>query len=239
MNLITSTNLSLAYDGRVVAENVTFTLDTGDYLCVIGENGSGKSTLMKAVTGAIKPYSGTLTLSDELKKCGIGYLPQTSRIQRDFPASVREAVLSGCVRRDRLGFLWGADSRRRAAEAMEMLGISDLASKSFGELSGGQRQRVLLARAFCASELLLVLDEPVTGLDPDAAHDMYDAIRLINSGGCAVMMVSHDVQCALREANRVLSMCRGHSFFGTVNEYAAHEASDELIDERRHSHEHH
>lgn len=237
--LISAENVVLAYDGYTAAENVNFKLERGDYLCVIGENGSGKSTLLKAVTGEIRPAGGKLIISPELKKAGIGYLPQQSRIQRDFPASVREVVVSGCVRRDSFGLLWGKKSHERAKDCMNLLGVSDFADKSFGELSGGQRQRVLLARAMCASDTLILLDEPVNGLDPDAAHEMYRAVRMLNEErGCAVMMVSHDVSCVLREANHVLSMCRGHSFYGTVEEYAAHERMDNEKDEHMHEHHH-
>lgn len=239
--LIEVRDLTLAYEGKPVAEKVSFVLPAGGYLCVVGGNGTGKSSLMKAVIGDIRPAGGELLLADRLRKNGIGYLPQQSEIQRDFPASVREVVLSGCVRTDQYGLVWSGRSKKRAAEAMEMLGISDLRSKSFGQLSGGQRQRVLLARAFCASSDLLLLDEPVTGLDPEAAHGMYEAIQQINQEqGCAIMMVTHDITCALHEADHVLSMCRGHSFFGTVTEYLAHEAKDEAEDEKlHHHHDHH
>lgn len=236
-NLITAEALTLAYDGHTAAKNVNFKLNKGDYLCVVGENGSGKSTLMRAVIGEVKPAGGKLLLADSLRAGGIGYLPQKSKIQRDFPATVREVVLSGCVRRDRIGVFWKNESRKKAMTAMELLGISDLSGKCYGDLSGGQQQRVLLARAICVSEEILLLDEPVTGLDPDAAHEMYHTIRTLNREvGCAVMMVTHDVSCALREANTVLSMCRGHSFFGSVDEYRSHEARDEAVDEQRHHH---
>ncbi len=238
MILIKAIDLTLAYDGHVAAEHVGFTCSSGDYLSVVGENGTGKSTLLKAITGEIKPAAGLLDIAPEVRKAGIGYLPQQSKIQRDFPASVKEVVLSGCVRRDGPGLFWKKSSQKRAADAMEMLGIADLSARTFGELSGGQRQRVLLARAACVSETLLLLDEPVTGLDPDAAHGMYEAIRRINRAGCAIIMVTHDVQCALREANSVLSMCRGHSFYGTVAQYEKHERIDEAEDEARHPHEH-
>jgi len=237
MELITAQNLTLAYDGRIAADRVSFTLPKGGYLCVIGENGSGKSTLLKCITGSVSPVGGTLSLAPELTKNGIGYLPQQSKIQHDFAAAVREVVLSGCIRRNPLGLTWNRACRERAAEAMEMLGIAPLANRSFGELSGGQRQRVLLARAMCASDMLLLLDEPVTGLDPDAAHEMYEAIRTVNKErGCAVMMVSHDVPCALREAELVLSLCSGHSFFGSVDGYLIHEQRDEEVDRERHHH---
>ena len=238
--LITAEHVTLAFDGHTAAENVNFTLGRGDYLCVIGENGSGKSTLLRAVTGEVKPASGKLTLAPELRKQGIGYLPQQSKIQRDFPASVREVVVSGCIRRDSFGLFWKNDSRKLADEYMKLLKVDAYADRGFGELSGGQRQRVLLARAMCASDTLILLDEPVNGLDPEAAHEMYHAVRMLNEErGCAVMMVSHDVQCALREAKHVLSMCRGHSFYGTVEQYGAHERSDEETDERLHKHHHH
>ncbi|MBQ4354467.1 MAG: ABC transporter ATP-binding protein [Clostridia bacterium] len=243
--LIKAEKLVLAFDGHTAAENVHFTLKEGDYLCVVGENGSGKSTLLRAITGEVRPAGGKLELAQELLKKGIGYLPQKSKIQRDFPASVREVVLSGCTRRDGFGLFWKKESKKKADDAMELLRIADLADKCYGDLSGGQQQRVLLARAVCVSDALLLLDEPVTGLDPDAAHEMYHTIRTINrQTGCAVMMVSHDVSCALREADHVLSMCRGHSFFGTVAEYRRHEQMDEAADEKRHaghdhSHGHH
>ena len=239
MNLIEAKDVTLAYEGYTAAEHVNFRLEAGDYLCVVGENGSGKSTLLRAVTGEVRTAGGSLTIAPEVRKAGIGYLPQQSKIQRDFPASVKEVVTSGCIRRDFLGLAWKKESHRRAEEAMELLGIADLSAKRLGDLSGGQRQRALLARAICVSETLLLLDEPVTGLDPDAAHEMYDAIRRINrEKGCAVMMVSHDVQCALQEAGHVLSLCRGHSFFGTVEDYMKHEQIDELADEARHHHSH-
>lgn len=237
MNLIESHDLTLSYDGVVAAEHVNFTLAEGDYLCVVGENGSGKSTLLKAITGEVKPAGGLLSVAPALKKRGIGYLPQISKIQRDFPASVREVVLSGCVRGDGRGFLWSRDALKRAADAMDMLGVADLAQKTLSSLSGGQRQRVLLARAMCVSDTLLLLDEPVTGLDPEAVHGMYEAIRRINlERGCAVMMVSHDVSCALREAKHVLSLCRGHSFYGTVEGYRRHEKLDDEADDAMHRH---
>ncbi len=235
MELITAKDITLAYDGHTAAKHVNFELQDGDYLCVVGENGSGKSTLLRAITGEIKPVAGKLTIDNEIKRGGIGYLPQQSKIQRDFPASVREAVLSGCVRREHFGPFWSNESKKRAADAMELLEIGKLADKSFGELSGGQRQRVLLARAICVSERILLLDEPVTGLDPEAAHEMYRAIGMINrEKNCAIMMVTHDIQCALREASSVLSMCRGHSFFGTVAEYTKHEQLDEEYDKHLH-----
>lgn len=239
MYLINAKDVTLAYDGHIAASHVNFTLGRGDYLCVVGENGSGKSTLMKAITGEVKTAGGILEIDKTVLKNGIGYLPQQSKIQRDFPATVREVVLSGCVRDDSFGLLWKKESKKKAEDAMKMLGISSLAEKCFGDLSGGQRQRTLLARAVCVSNDLLLLDEPVTGLDPDASHEMYSAIRMISrERGCAVVMVTHDVGCALKESDHVLSMCKGHSFYGTVEEYSEHEKIDLEIDEKRHNSSH-
>ena len=238
MELIKAENLILSYEGYTAAKNVHFSLSEGEYLCVVGENGSGKSTLLKTIIGELKPAGGKLTISPEIQKGGIGYLPQQSVIVRDFPATVREVVRSGCIRRDLYGIAWKNESKKHAEYFMSLLRVDKIADKCFGELSGGQKQRVLLARALCVSEKILLLDEPVTGLDPDAAHEMYSVIRMLNREvGCAVMMVSHDVQCALREADFVLSMCRGHSFFGTVEEYKTHEKIDDEFDEKRHHHD--
>ncbi len=206
MELIKAEHLVLSYDGNVVINDLSFAVRAGEYIAIVGENGSGKSTLLKAITGELKPVSGTLSRCDELKKHGVGYLPQQSAIQRDFPASVYEAVLSGSIRRDSFGFGWSAASRERADEYIHLLGICKLKNRSFQELSGGQKQRVLLARAMCASDKLLLLDEPVTGLDEAATEDMYRAIRLVNENGAAVIMVSHDRKRAEAEAERLICL---------------------------------
>ncbi|MBQ7600165.1 MAG: ATP-binding cassette domain-containing protein [Clostridia bacterium] len=237
MNLIEARSVVLAYDGRTAVSNLTFDLEEGDYLCVVGENGSGKSTLLRAITGDITPAGGKLLISPVLKKHGIGYLPQQTAIQRDFPATVEEVVLSGCVKGDSFGLSWKRESKKRAAEAMELLKISSLSKTCIGELSGGQRQKVLLARAMCASDRLLLLDEPTTGLDPASAHELYETIGKINEEKhCAIVSVTHDIQCALEEARHVLSLCRGHYYFGTVEGYRAHELHDAELDHSMHHH---
>lgn len=206
MELIKAENLVLSYDENVVIDGLSFAVQPGDYIGVVGENGSGKSTLMKAITGELKPVSGTLVRCDEIKKYGVGYLPQQSAIQRDFPASVYEVVLSGNIRRSSFGFGWSSESKERADEFIHLLGICRLKNRSFQDLSGGQKQRVLLARAMCASDRLLLLDEPVTGLDEAAAEGMYEAIRLVNENGTAVIMVSHDIKRAEMECSRILHL---------------------------------
>lgn len=204
--LIRAKGLTLSYDGSAVVKDLSFTVRAGDYIAVVGENGSGKSTLMRAVTGEIKPAAGEITRSRDIKKYGVGYLPQQSAIQRDFPASVAEVVLSGNIRRNGFGLTWSSASKERSKTYMELLGVSALSNRSFSELSGGQRQRVLLARAMCASEKLLLLDEPATGLDEGATEDLYAAIRLVNRQGTAVMMVTHDLQRAEKEASGAIRL---------------------------------
>lgn len=220
MAILKCENASFAYDGRTVLENVSFSLDAGDYLCVVGENGSGKSTLIKGLLGLKAPESGTISYLDGLRSTEIGYLPQQTRTQRDFPASVSEVVLSGCLNRLGGRFHYGREEKERAAENMERMGIDELKNVSYQELSGGQQQRVLLARALCATKRLLLLDEPVTGLDPIATGEMYNLIKLVNlCDGISVTMVSHDIHEAVRYATHILHLGHKQLFFGTSAEY--------------------
>lgn len=220
MAILKCENASFAYDGRTVLENVSFSLDAGDYLCVVGENGSGKSTLIKGLLGLKAPESGTISYLDGLRSTEIGYLPQQTRTQRDFPASVSEVVLSGCLNRLDGRFHYGREEKERAAENMERMGIDELKNASYQELSGGQQQRVLLARALCATKRLLLLDEPVTGLDPIATGEMYNLIKLVNlCDGISVIMVSHDIHEAVRYATHILHLGHKQLFFGTSAEY--------------------
>lgn len=219
MSLLTCRDLSFGYDGRVVLSGVNFTVEEGDYLCVVGENGSGKSTLIKGLLRLKTPQSGRIESGDGLSANEIGYLPQQNESQRDFPAGVWEVVLSG--RLNRLGarpFYTRAD-RAEARRSMERLGVLALKNRCFSELSGGQQQRVLLARALCATRKLLLLDEPVAGLDPLVTADLYQLIaRLNREEGLTVIMVSHDVQAA-QYATKVLHLGQTQLFFGDVSAY--------------------
>ena len=221
MSLITCENLTLAYDTGVVASGVSFTLEAGSYLCIVGENGSGKSTLLKSVIGLHPVDGGTLTVDPSVRKSGIGYLPQHTPAQRDFPASVREIVRSGCLKRSGLCPFWRASDKKLADEAMARMGIDHLAGRCYRELSGGQQQRVLLARAYCATGKLILLDEPIAGLDPMAMTEMYGMIADLNREGVAVIMVSHDVSAAVQYATHILHMGKTTSFFGTTEAYLA------------------
>lgn len=210
-------DLALGYDGHAIVEHLNFSVERGDYLVVVGENGSGKSTLMKTILHLIPPLSGQITLGDGVTKNRIGYLPQQTPIQRDFPASVEEIVRSGTVGGRFRPFLSAAD-KARAAENMERMGITALAKAPYRDLSGGQQQRVLLARALCAADSMLLLDEPTSGLDPLVTEQMYGLIADLHRAGMTVIMISHDVAAAMRDATHILHVGKT-LFFGTRQEY--------------------
>ncbi len=223
MALITCKDLSLGYENTRVAEHLSFTVEEGDYLCIVGENGSGKSTLMKTLLGLRPPRAGQIEFGGGLHKNEIGYLPQQTPIQRDFPASVQEVVLSGCLSRCGLRPFYTKEEKALAARNMQRLGIANLARRCYRELSGGQQQRVLLARALCATRKLLLLDEPVAGLDPKVTAELYDLVAELNrDDGITVIMISHDIAAALRYASHILHIGEGQRlFFGTAAAYLA------------------
>lgn len=218
MALLTVENLKLGYEGKIVAEGLNFTVNSGDYLCIIGENGSGKSTLMKAILRLNQPISGKIETGEGLKPSQIGYLPQQTEVQRDFPASVLEIVLSGNLGHSGLRPFYTAAQKTAARKNIERMGISNLTKSCYRELSGGQQQRVLLARALCATTKMLLLDEPVSGLDPAVTAEMYELINKLNKDGITVIMISHDISAALKFSTHILQIGR-EIFFGTKNEY--------------------
>ncbi len=212
-------DVTLGYDGKAVQTGITFAVEAGDYLCIVGENGSGKSTLVKTVLGLLPPLDGRITFGDGLRAGEIGYLPQQTIVQQDFPASVREIVLSGCQGRRGFSPFYTAQDRQRAARAMERMEITDLAGRCYRELSGGQQQRVLLARALCAAKKVLLLDEPTAGLDPYVTEEMYALVRSLNrEDGMTIMMISHDMTAALKYADHILHV-GACPFFGAKEEY--------------------
>lgn len=220
--ILRASNLTCGYETRPVIKDLSFDLKERQYLCVVGENGAGKSTLVKTLIGLIPPLSGGFEMGEGCLSGEIGYLPQYASVQRDFPASVKEIVLSGTLNAKGFHPFYTSTDRIRAARAMKRLGLTDMARECFRNLSGGQQQRVLLARAFCATRKLLVLDEPVAGLDPKATAEMYDIVKRINQeDGITVVMVSHDVCCAVSQASHVLHLGHHTRFCGTVEEYRA------------------
>lgn len=220
MALITCTNVNMGYEGKIILENINFSISEGDYLCIVGENGSGKSTLMKGILKLKSLMSGSIVMGEGLKDIEIGYLPQVNNIQKDFPASVYEVILSG--RLNQLGWrsFFTKKDKEIILEKMEMMGIKHLMHHSFQSLSGGQQQRVLLARALCATRKLLLLDEPIAGLDPIVTQEMYQLIREINQKqGITIMMISHDIGVAIKYATHILHLGQKQLYFGEVEEY--------------------
>lgn len=225
MSLILCKDLDLAYEGRKIVTDLNFEVNSGDYLCIVGENGSGKTTLMKTLLGLKSYSSGTIKFGEGLKSNEIGYLPQQTEIQKDFPASVKEVVLSGCLNQCGMRPFYNKEEKDMAAGNMEKLGITDISGKCYRELSGGQQQRVLLARALCATRKLMVLDEPVTGLDPKASSDMYETIEKLNQkDGITIIMVSHDMEAAVKYGSHILHVANTPLFFGTKEDYLNSEA---------------
>lgn len=226
MSVLACQDLAFSYDGKDVLKGVNFTLKQGEYLCIVGENGSGKTTLMKGLLRLNKPTKGKIVTGDGLKPNEIGYLPQQTQIQRDFPASVYEVVLSGCLNSMGRRLFYGKKHKQLVIDNLEALDILSLKNKCYRELSGGQQQRVLLARALCATQKMLLLDEPVTGLDPVAAEEFYRMIEKLNSEkGITIIMVSHDVKGVVSHASHVLHLDGVQKFFGTMEEYKNQEWS--------------
>ena len=218
--LLDCRDAALGYEGKPVWEHLNFQVRSGDYVCIVGENGSGKSTLVKSLLGLLHPMAGEIVRSPSLRSGAIGYLPQQTKAQKDFPATVYEVVLSGFLNRRGFRFFYTAAQKTEALQAIGKLGILELKDRCYRELSGGQQQRALLARALCAASRLLILDEPITGLDPAAAQDLYKTLRYLNEKeGMAVVMVTHDLRAALENARTVLHIGGRSWFYGTVEDY--------------------
>lgn len=218
MSLININNASIGYEGKSIISNINLKINEGEYVCIVGENGSGKTTLMKCLLGLIQPLSGSITFGDGLKQNEIGYLPQQTKLQKDFPASVNEVVMSGCLNK-KFTLFYSKEQKEIAKKNMELTGIYHQRKKCFRELSGGQQQRALLARALCATTKLLILDEPVTGLDPKASADMYSLIKSLNEKGITVIMVSHDITASVNNASKILHLSKDNYFYGSAHQY--------------------
>ncbi len=220
MNLINVENLSFTYDGKLALEDLNFNIELGDYLCIVGENGAGKSTLIKGLLNLKQATKGKITMENGLKPFEIGYLPQQTQVQNDFPATVYEIVLSGCLNKLKWKPFYTKNEKALANEKMEKLGITELKKRCFSELSGGQKQRVLLARALCATIKILLLDEPSAGLDPVVTESLYSLINEINKEqNLTIVMVSHDIESVIKYSNKVLHLQNKQLFFGSTKEY--------------------
>lgn len=232
MALINCNNVAMSYENNTVFTDLSFEVNSGDYLCIVGENGSGKSTLIKGLLGLKSPVKGKIEYGDGLKKTEIGYLPQQTSIQKDFPASVYEVVLSGCLNSRGIKPFFSKTEKNSALKNMKRLGIEDLKKKCYRELSGGQQQRVLLARALCATKKILLLDEPISGLDPLVASEMYNLIKELNKAdGITIIMVSHDINSAIENTNYILHINNDKGYFCKTSDYIKSEMGIRFLGE--------
>lgn len=217
MDLIKVEGLSFSYPSRKhTLTDINFNVEQGTFTCIVGENGSGKSTLLKCILGLNKGYSGKI-----IKEKKIGYLPQKTEIQSNFPASIEEVVMSGTISRHIKSIFYKKDDKQKANEIMAELGIYQIRKKSFAELSGGQQQRVLIARAMCATEKIIILDEPTNGLDPSIALQIYKMLdELKKKNNLTILIVSHDIDRALKFADKVIEIENGKvKFNGNTTDY--------------------
>ncbi|MDR2808206.1 MAG: metal ABC transporter ATP-binding protein [Spirochaetaceae bacterium] len=229
MLIVLCKHISFAYDAAIVLRDISFSVEQGDYLCIVGENGSGKSTLVKGLLGLMPPVQGTIMMNN-IRPHDIGFLPQQKAVQKDFPAGVFEVVLSGRLSSRGIRPFYNREDKGIAEENLKRLGIEDLRSRSYRELSGGQQQRVLIARALCTSPKLLILDEPAAGLDPVVTADLYRLLSALNHEyGLTIIMVSHDISGAMSFANRILHLNHEQLFFGSIEEYRYSEPGKQFL----------
>ncbi|MCL2883525.1 MAG: ABC transporter ATP-binding protein [Coriobacteriia bacterium] len=233
MALLELEHAAFSYDGHCAVSGLSFLLEDADYLCVVGENGSGKSTLVKGMLGQLEPSAGAIRRSALLKRGSIGYLPQQHALQKNFPASVEEVVLSGRLAKKKLFSFYTSADRRAALNALATLGAAELLKARYGELSGGQQQRVLLARALAVGHedlKLLILDEPMNGLDPLIKRELYDLIETLNrEQQIAIVMVSHDVKAAVNFAKNILYLDSRQEYYGNAHAFSHTAVGQELI----------
>ena len=231
MALIICKETAFAYEGNTVVKGLNFEVRQGDYLCIVGENGSGKTTLMKGLLGLLRPINGAIKTGDGFSPAQIGYLPQQTAARKDFPASVYEVVLSGRLNSRGILPFYSKEDRKIAIDNMEKLGVLPLKKKSFRDLSGGQQQRVLLSRALCATSKMLLLDEPVSGLDPLVTEELYQTIQsLWRDTGITIVMISHDIRAAVEYSSHILHLQNKQIFFGFASEYKNTETGKRFLE---------
>lgn len=225
-------NISVGYEDGIVVSDVSFELNRGDYVCIVGENGAGKSSLLKGILGLAKIQGGKLEYGDGMSRADVGYLPQQKDYHKNFPATVKEVVMSGFLNKMGLRPYYNRAEKAKAMEILSDFGMADYVRASFGSLSGGQKQRVLLARAMCATDKLLLLDEPTTGLDPVATEELYELLKRLNrEKKTTILMVSHDLNKAVSDAGLILHVNKrsGCGYFGPADKYLDSEAARHFL----------
>lgn len=227
--IVGAKKLSVGYPDKVVCENINFEIESGNFMCVVGENGTGKSTLIKTILGLNKALKGSIVFHDGHEKCKVGYLPQIGDMQKDFPATVKEVVMSGFMGTKFFKFFFTKEEKEKAKKMMELCGVGELQNKGFKELSGGQQQRVLLTRALLATDDLLILDEPTNGLDAKFTKSFYSLLKTLNKSGITIIMVSHNIGKVTELATHILCLRKGGNFFGTKEEFLASELSTQML----------
>lgn len=221
--------LTISYEKEEVVSNISFNIEMGDYVSIVGENGTGKSSVLKGILGLVPLKYGTVKFEKGFRRNYIGYLSQQNPMQKDFPASVFEVVLSGCLNSKGLIPFFKKEAKNKAKESLRKLGMESFIKKSFADLSGGQKQRVLLARALCATDSIIFLDEPVTGLDPIAIKELYNLIEKLNCEmNITIVMVTHDIKNAMRYSNKILHLRKNDYFFGSKEKYMCSPFAEEL-----------
>ena len=224
MSQLICKNISIAYEKENVVDNLSVTIEKGDYVSIIGENGTGKSSLLKGILGLVGLKNGQVIFDEGCSRKNIGYLSQQNSMQKDFPASVYEVVLSGCLKNKGFKPFFTKKEKELAVNNIRRMGIENLKKSCYADLSGGQKQRVLLARALCATDRMIILDEPIPGLDPVAAADMYHLVNKLNKDmGITIIMVTHDIDNALKYSNKILHLHKNNKYYyGPKEDYLVH-----------------
>ena len=219
MKILECKKLNIGYNERSICKDISFEVESGQYICVIGENGSGKTTLLKTILGLNKPISGKVVFDKKFDKSNLGYLPQQTDMQKDFPATVLEVVMSGFINKMKFRPFYNKREKEKAQEILKYLNITDLQKRSYKDLSGGQQQKVLLARALCSTNELLILDEPTNGLDARSIKSFYELLADLNSQGMTIIMISHNLDKVINYASHIVYLKGTPEFIGTKEDF--------------------
>ena len=214
MVLLEVENISVSYSNHTALENISFKIEEGEYVCLVGENGSGKSTLVKAIVGLLKPDNGKINLNISLDE--VSYLSQTNLKDLNFPATAKEIIMSGVQKHGKLPF-YTKEDKENYKKIIKDLKIEDIQYRRIGDLSGGQKQRVLIARALIRRPKLLILDEPTTGLDYNITKELYKILEEQNKEkNTTIIMATHDLDEIENVKPRIICLARKLKYDGNI-----------------------